>query len=234
MNKNVVFGLVFVGVLALFLFQNAGAAVPLHIYQENSLNSPWVDTSYTNIRTFNSAEQAYVGSTAIKVANNPWGAFGARSGPWGIHNNIIASQYSVLSVAIYGGAQGVSLQFRLSNDYGNSFPVYNASAPANAWTVFNIPLTVLDPNGYPINGFSIAERSGQARTFYIDEIRFVPTSPSQDILAPLISITAPASGVTVAAAVSVSATSTDDTGVVGVQFKLDGNNLGVEDTSAPY
>ncbi|MFH1192838.1 MAG: Ig-like domain-containing protein, partial [Candidatus Jorgensenbacteria bacterium] len=47
-------------------------------------------------------------------------------------------------------------------------------------------------------------------------------------------ITAPASGVTVAAAVSVSATSTDDTGVVGVQFKLDGNNLGVEDTSAPY
>jgi hypothetical protein len=34
--------------------------------------------------------------------------------------------------------------------------------------------------------------------------------------------------------VSVTATATDDVGVVGVQFTLDGANLGSEDTSAPY
>ena len=48
-------------------------------------------------------------------------------------------------------------------------------------------------------------------------------------------MTAPANGATVSGtAVTVSATATDNVGVVGVQFRLDGANLGAEDTSAPY
>src|SRR4030095_9010809 len=48
-------------------------------------------------------------------------------------------------------------------------------------------------------------------------------------------ITAPASGATVSgAAVAVSAAAADNVGVAGVQFKLDGANLGAEDTTAPY
>ena len=34
--------------------------------------------------------------------------------------------------------------------------------------------------------------------------------------------------------IALTATATDDVGVVGVQFKLDGANLGAEDTTAPY
>ena len=34
--------------------------------------------------------------------------------------------------------------------------------------------------------------------------------------------------------VNVTANASDDTAVSGVQFKLDGANLGAEDTSAPY
>jgi hypothetical protein len=50
-----------------------------------------------------------------------------------------------------------------------------------------------------------------------------------------VAITAPAGGATVSgAAVTVSATAGDNVGVVGVQFKLDGANLGAEDTTAPY
>src|SRR4030095_8095902 len=52
---------------------------------------------------------------------------------------------------------------------------------------------------------------------------------------PTVSITAPVSGATVSGlAVTVSATASDDVIVAGVQFKLDGANLGAEDTSAPY
>ena len=48
-------------------------------------------------------------------------------------------------------------------------------------------------------------------------------------------MTAPANGATVSgAAVAVSANASDNVGVVGVQFKLDGANLGSEDASAPY
>src|SRR5439155_23256376 len=50
-----------------------------------------------------------------------------------------------------------------------------------------------------------------------------------------VSMTAPANGAAVAgSAVTVSATASDNVGVVGVQFKLDGVNLGAEDTTNAY
>jgi hypothetical protein len=59
------------------------------------------------------------------------------------------------------------------------------------------------------------------------------TAPS-DTTAPTISITAPTSGSTVSGTVAVTASASDNVGVTGVQFKVDGANLGAEDTSAPY
>jgi hypothetical protein len=49
-----------------------------------------------------------------------------------------------------------------------------------------------------------------------------------------VAVTAPAAGATVSGTTPVSASASDDIGVVGVQFTLDGANLGAEDTSAPY
>src|SRR3989441_1566223 len=60
------------------------------------------------------------------------------------------------------------------------------------------------------------------------------SAPPPDTTPPTVSITAPAAGATVAGTVTVSASATDNVGVVGVQFKLDGANLGAEVTSAPY
>jgi chitodextrinase len=56
-----------------------------------------------------------------------------------------------------------------------------------------------------------------------------------DQTAPTVSLTAPGANSFVAgSAVAVSASASDNVGVVGVQFKLDGANLGAEDTTAPY
>src|SRR5207247_527412 len=51
---------------------------------------------------------------------------------------------------------------------------------------------------------------------------------------PSVSITAPTGGVIVSGAVTVSANATDNVAVVGVQFTLDGTNLGAEDATSPY
>jgi hypothetical protein len=51
---------------------------------------------------------------------------------------------------------------------------------------------------------------------------------------PTVSITSPANGATVSGTITVSATASDNVGVAGVQFKLDGANLGAEVTTAPY
>ena len=60
------------------------------------------------------------------------------------------------------------------------------------------------------------------------------TTPSLDSSAPTVSVTNPLGGDTVTGTVSVSAAASDNIGVVGVQFKLESNNLSTEDTSAPY
>ena len=56
-----------------------------------------------------------------------------------------------------------------------------------------------------------------------------------DTVTPTVIMTAPANNSTVSGtSVPVSATASDNVGVVGVQFRLDGANLGAEAVSAPY
>lgn len=57
---------------------------------------------------------------------------------------------------------------------------------------------------------------------------------SCDSTAPTVAVTAPANGATFSGTTNITATASDAIGVSGVQFKLDGANLGSEDTSAPY
>lgn len=58
--------------------------------------------------------------------------------------------------------------------------------------------------------------------------------PPTDTTPPTVSVTSPVSGSTLTGTVSVSASASDNVGVAGVQFKLDGVNLGSEDTTAPF
>lgn len=61
---------------------------------------------------------------------------------------------------------------------------------------------------------------------------FTTTLP--DTTPPTTELTAPAASSTVSGIVTVAATASDDEAVAGVQFLLDGANLGIEDTLAPY
>jgi Concanavalin A-like lectin/glucanases superfamily/Galactose oxidase-like, Early set domain/Bacterial Ig domain len=58
--------------------------------------------------------------------------------------------------------------------------------------------------------------------------------PPPDTTPPTVSVSAPAAGATVSGTTPVNATAADNVAVAGVQFTLDGANLGAEDTSAPY
>lgn len=60
------------------------------------------------------------------------------------------------------------------------------------------------------------------------------TGGPPDTIAPSISLTEPASGAAISGTITVSANASDNVGVAGVQFKLDGNNLGGEDATSPY
>jgi len=57
---------------------------------------------------------------------------------------------------------------------------------------------------------------------------------SSDTQAPAVTLTAPLGGATVSNTTPISATATDNVAVVGLQFQVDGTNLGAELGSAPY
>jgi hypothetical protein len=59
-------------------------------------------------------------------------------------------------------------------------------------------------------------------------------TPTSDTAAPTVSVSSPAAGATVSGTVSLAATAADNVGVVGVQFRVDGTNVGAEDTSSPF
>src|SRR5712692_7845663 len=60
------------------------------------------------------------------------------------------------------------------------------------------------------------------------------TAAIPDTTPPTVTITSPAPAATVSGMVGVVATASDNVGVVGVQFKVDGNNTGAEVLATPY
>jgi outer membrane protein assembly factor BamB len=61
---------------------------------------------------------------------------------------------------------------------------------------------------------------------------YAPGPP--DTTPPTVAVTAPLAGTTISGTVTVTAAANDNLAVAGVQFKLDGNALGAEDTNVPY
>src|SRR2546425_474383 len=87
------------------------------------------------------------------------------------------------------------------------------------------------PDGSYVLFTSDMNGSGRSDVFLAE----LPTSGSADTIPPTVALTAPAPGATVSgSAVPVAASASDNVGVAGVQFKLDGATLGAEDTSAPF
>ena len=62
----------------------------------------------------------------------------------------------------------------------------------------------------------------------------VAATVTVDNALPTVTIASPAGGAVVSGSVTVAANASDNVGVAGVQFRLDGASLGAEDTAAPY
>jgi hypothetical protein len=104
--------------------------------------------------------------------------------------------------------------------------------------------TIAPPPVLTTNTFTDTSVAGNTTYYYVvsainvagegpNSFEVTATAPA-DTTPPTVSITSPANGSTVAKTVKVIATATDNAGVAGVQFQLDGANLGSEVKSAPY
>ena len=104
------------------------------------------------------------------------------------------------------------------NGFVNGLVQGHLQAPANA-------AAYGAPNAFP---------TSTAQHNYFRDLVFVAGSGAPDTTPPTVSFTQPAPGDTVSGLMPVIASAQDDVAVAGVQFQLDGQDLGVEGTVAPY
>jgi hypothetical protein len=139
-------------------------------------------------------------------------------------NNATVSGPSVTVSATASDAVGVvGVQFRLD---GANLGAEDTTSPYSV--VWNATTAT---SGSHVLTAVARDAAGNSTTATSITVTVTPT----DTTPPAVSITAPGNNAAVSgASVAVSASASDAVGVVGVQFRLDGANLGAEDTSSPY
>ena len=115
---------------------------------------------------------------------------------------------------------------------GNTFTA-SLSPDGLTWTLVGATTVSMSANAFIGVAVHSAQR-GVWVTAQFDNISVRAGPQPSDTTKPTVSISSPVNAATVSSTLTVSATASDDVGVAGVQFKLDGSNLGAEDTSAPY
>ncbi len=124
------------------------------------------------------------------------------------------------------GTDGTASRFRVG-----------ALPAAGQWVRLQIPASAVGLAGKNVTGMAFSAYNGRVTWDNIGTSSSSTTTPTPtvDTTAPTVSLSAPATSSTVSgSSVAVSATAADNVGITGVQFKLDGANLGSEDTTAPY
>jgi chitodextrinase len=112
------------------------------------------------------------------------------------------------------------------------YRVYRSGTQMATATSTSYAMTGLSPA--TIYSFTVAAYDAAGNVSAQSNIASTNTFSLSDATPPTIALTAPTNGATVSGTITVSATASDNVGVVGVQFKMDGNNLGAEATAAPY
>jgi hypothetical protein len=93
-------------------------------------------------------------------------------------------------------------------------------------------LNNVSPGAHTLSGFLV--RSDHTKINGTDAAPVAFTMVVPDNNPPSVSITNPTDGSAVSGVVALSATATDDIGIAGVRFLIDGTGVGAEDTAPPY
>ncbi len=131
-----------------------------------------------------------------------------------------------------------------ANNSTSPISIVSGSSATISWASTNTTTCSVSPSSW--TGTSGSQSTGAltaSRTYTIsctgsggtvtDSIS-VNVTPPPDTTPPAVSVSSPVSGSTVSGTVTVSANASDNIGVAGVQFRLNGVNLGIEDTTSPY
>ncbi|HWP82733.1 MAG TPA: glycosyl hydrolase family 18 protein, partial [Bacteroidota bacterium] len=140
------------------------------------------------------------------------------------------------------GATGVTTNVALSwnpSSGASSYRVQVSTSSSFASLITdqqNLPGTSFSPTGLASSTqyyWRVNARNTIGTSAWSDTFTFTTSSP-RDTVPPTITITAPQSGATISGVVTLSATASDNIKVTGVQFSVNGSNLGSEIPTGPF
>jgi hypothetical protein len=156
---------------------NATAVSDLWVYQD-SLVPSWFSAAWSGTYDLASTNVSYSAPHSIQCATSAYGGLRLRSSAWGTVVNIDPAPYARVEFQLYTTSAGLKLAFYLENESHGTFPVIKyKNFPANQWVTVSCPMTKLNPGNLPVQFVTIQSNCPGARTFYVDDIRFVATRP---------------------------------------------------------
>ena len=117
-------------------------------------------------------------------------------------------------------------------EYGAT-TAYGSNTPVDSTLVTSHSVTLSGLQASTLYHFRVKSKDATSNLGTSPNMTFT-TSAEPDTIAPTVAVTAPVSGTTISGTIIISAEASDNLSVVGVKFVLDGNNLGAEDTAAPF
>lgn len=201
-------------------------AQPLSIYTDTVV-PPWAASSTRGTVDFQSTERIYRGVASMKLNTLSNGKV--------MFSTLVpgaVSQHRYLEFAAYStGTQRIYPMVRVS---GKFLSLTSVTTLPNQWKVFSILLPASIATSGAAMDYLELRSDAYSREWFLDEVRLVSTSSLIDIDPPVVSLLSPFSGAVVSGTVVFSASATDNVGVRGVLFKVDGVRVGTEDFIAPY
>ncbi|MES2748921.1 MAG: Ig-like domain-containing protein [Patescibacteria group bacterium] len=145
------------------------------------------------------------------------------------------TQYNVSNR--YNSTVGSEALIRYTLTGGATSYQFLSALPATGGTWATLNRTFTPPvNTVSMTLFHLIAGNG---TLTIDDVSVMgpagtTTGTTTDTIAPLVSVTSPATGATVSGVVAITASSSDASGVASVTLLVDGTTVGTADTTAPY
>ena len=117
-------------------------------------------------------------------------------------------------------------------EYGTT-TAYGSVSPLDATAVTSHNVTLSSLQASTLYHFRVKSKDAAGNPATSADSTFT-TLAGPDTIAPTVTLTAPAGGTSVSGTINVIADASDNIGVAGVQFVLDGSSFGAEDISAPF
>jgi hypothetical protein len=144
--------------------RNVGSmpALPDKIVFDETIHSPFTNTSWGAAVDLNNHALARDGSTSVKVDFLAWGAFDVRSGAWGADSPLDPTEFDTLKADIYPMGS-VKLKASFYNGYSVEIPLLG-----QRWHCVAIPLAF----SRPFDRFYFQNEESRPVTCYFDNVRF--------------------------------------------------------------